>query len=750
MLISLTSPSATLSGNRAHAVKNTSGKDDGNHSAIYTSHAIQTHPSVQLTRGGLILIGLLSGGDYHQAGLPRCGPGIAHGLARCGFGDQLLEATRSLSRDDLPAFLKSWRKALREELSTNASGYFGTRKLALAKSVPEDFPNIDILLSYTNPITSETDASARRTHVPPTWARELDLSKIAHLCEIHFEWGLKDIIIKRFRTVLWPSAVLRILRRAALDADQRQHQHSTPQKESTRRNIEGPGTPSKMLARHFSSMALERDAEDVTAEPDEEEQLIVKVHSARMHAYTGGILEYRLEVAPAQLVRLCTMGIQGIRKPADTTYDVTLSDEEFDEELDGDIGRKKKGPAALPPEPDSHLRVWVPACMVRIVRPDLAEEFEAKEGKKKAKKTSGARKMTTGAKAKKSGNKELAQVEETLEYEDFDLRVSTCSEDDDGAPVLKPAKKSTKKQVAKASSQDPPNITNFFRAEKAVPSAPAAKLLKSRKPDSSAPSKSRFTKSKRDHNIQLYDRSSEDKAGVRPSKAPSNEPSNASLVPSTSKASQTSILDMLDNLKPRTIALPPSTPSSSSIPLRPFPTFDMDNDYSSSDDDCLPPPPPFPIPISRQPSQSSSWTGACSSSSETSVGPSGIRKSPRRSSDHTSPRKNTSSRNTPVGAQYTRTPSPSPFRQHSASALSMSATTVTMTTTTVIPLMQRRVKVGDESIIEISSGSEGDTSAAAATPPLPPLLRARARAAKQQGNTSPTLRVFTKEVIDLT
>ncbi|TFY81078.1 hypothetical protein EWM64_g2931 [Hericium alpestre] len=372
-------PSATLSGNRAHANKNSAGRDDGNHTAVYKSKSITSNSSVQLTRGGMILIGLLSGGDYHQAGLPRCGPSIAHGLAKCGFGDQLLEAVRSKPEDQLTRFFDRWREDVRQELRTNSKGHLGSKKPSLAKAVPDDFPDVEILLSYANPITSENDASAKRTHTRPTWEREPDLGKIAHLCEVHFEWGLKDIIIKRFRTVLWPSAVLRILRRAVLESDKSGNENvhddplRTPSKKGKPDRPVVIGTPSKMLAKHFSSMHLKTVDED----DENDEQLILKIHSTRTHAYTDGLLEYRLEIAPAQLVRMSEAGIQGIRKPADTTYDVYASEEEDSDEES--TGKKDKEPA----DPNARLRMWMPACMVDLVHPDLVEEFQQKKKKDK-------------------------------------------------------------------------------------------------------------------------------------------------------------------------------------------------------------------------------------------------------------------------------------------------------------------------------------------------------------------------------
>ncbi|KAF8257358.1 PIN domain-like protein, partial [Lactarius quietus] len=359
--------SATLSGNSKHATKNADGRVDGNHSMVYTLADILAHPSVKLTRGGLILIGLLSGGDYHQAGLPHCGPVIAHGLAKCGLGDELLNATQSLSCDKLPDFLTTWREDLRSELHTNVRGHLGSKKPSLAKAVPDSFPEIDVLLSYTNPIISAMDASTRRTHMPPQWEREPDIGKLAHLCKLYFEWGLKDIIIKHFRTIIWPSIVLRMLRRSALEVVM-----------DSRGGREG-----ELLSMGFGAHDTEGDGEGGLRE------LIMKIHGSQAHAHTDSILEYRLEVAPAQLVRLASAGIQGLRKPMDTTYDVLPSESEDESGRDprsGEAGRRrKKCGAGPPPEPDSHLRMWMPACMVRLALPELVERYEAGLEAKRAK-----------------------------------------------------------------------------------------------------------------------------------------------------------------------------------------------------------------------------------------------------------------------------------------------------------------------------------------------------------------------------
>lgn len=431
-------PSNTLSGNRAHPVKNADGRDDGNHVVTYRAADILSHDDIRLSQGGCILIGLLSGGDYHQAGVQGCGKLIAAALARCGFGDRLLEAASSLCREELEKWLDTWRDEVREELRTNKSGLIGSKKPALAKKIPDDFPDVNILLSYTSPITSETEGKPTRDI---TWEQEPDIGKIAALCELYFEWGVKAVIIKRFRTVLWPSAVQRILRRGAMEKDEKKRKGLplSPKKSKTTGKL-APGTPSKMITKYFSSMKLHSPTKDReeqqysdTESEAEEDRLIVKIHSSRRHASTDGILEYRLEIAPAQLVQLAGDGVQGIRPPieVDAAFDETEGD---DEDEDGGKQKGKSKGKKPPPDPESHLRVWMPACMVQIVEPELVEAFEDIQRRKLEKKTKRLNKT--------DGKKKAA---------------STTQGDSDGdaLPILAPAKKKpTRPKKAVAGRED--------------------------------------------------------------------------------------------------------------------------------------------------------------------------------------------------------------------------------------------------------------------------------------------------------
>ena len=397
------STSNTLSGNRANPILNSAGKDDKNHSRIFNIDSITRHPDIRLTRGGMILIGLMSGGDYQQGGLARCGVTTAHALARCGFGDSLFKAATNLGRGDLEDFLANWRQELRDELRTDSKGEIGRKQVALANSITRKFPDVDILLSYVKPITSESMGRAS-DNIRITWEREPDLAKLAGVCEFYFEWGYKEAIVKRFRTVMWHSIVLRILRRAVLDLDQAKSKTDVPSTPKKRNAMDKTpcGTPSKMIAKHFSSLSINSPTK-VSGSESDEQRLIVKVHACRQHPFTDGLPEYRLEIAPKQLVQLTESGIKGLRVPEGP-------DEWASDDAEGDEDGGKKG-KKVPIDPETHLRVWMPACMVKLVQPDLVESYEELQENKRLKK---AAKGTRNALSKEKAPAKKKKVREPI------------------------------------------------------------------------------------------------------------------------------------------------------------------------------------------------------------------------------------------------------------------------------------------------------------------------------------------------
>ncbi|KAJ7745549.1 PIN domain-like protein, partial [Mycena maculata] len=117
---------------------------------IYASEAISCHP-LYLDEDGLLIFALLVGGDYDD-GLSRCGPKIAHGLARCGFGRDLRQILTNFEGAKQEQELALWRVALTNELRTNLSGLLDKRHRKL--EIPDDFPNVDVVELYIDPLTS--------------------------------------------------------------------------------------------------------------------------------------------------------------------------------------------------------------------------------------------------------------------------------------------------------------------------------------------------------------------------------------------------------------------------------------------------------------------------------------------------------------------------------------------------------------------------------------------------------------------
>jgi holliday junction resolvase YEN1 len=306
----------------------------------------------------------------------------------------------------LPTAISAWRASLCRYLATDPDKLIGRKNKALASSIPESFPPIEVLEAYIRPLTSESEGKVPHF----AWAKQPSLKEIANNCERNYEWGVKPLIIKRFRTVIWGGALMRVLRAAVMQGDEkeagqaRRMETGIPFTPKNGRRVAdlAVGTPSKLITQCLSRLELEsprrlRDVDPFSNESQpilEDEPLLVKIHSLRTHASTDGVLEYRVEIAPAQFVRMTEEGLLGLK--SEDSIDVAnfgkrkalLDDDEDFGDVDEDgSGAGKKGKETA--KPNDHMRIWVPACMLEMVQPSLVEEFEgiaaAKEQKKRDK-----------------------------------------------------------------------------------------------------------------------------------------------------------------------------------------------------------------------------------------------------------------------------------------------------------------------------------------------------------------------------
>ncbi|TFK70515.1 PIN domain-like protein, partial [Pluteus cervinus] len=180
---------------------------------LITDESIQA--STSLTWGGLALIAILKGGDYHK-GLKECGIGISSALAKTGLGDSLLTAVRTYDDAALSNFLTSWRNELRQELQYNRSGLLQRRHPVPAKHVTNTFLTPDILRLYCRPITSWTQNQEHIliAHASSWTVGTINLQALAHIAEQSFEWEQPKYLLDRFRSHIFPGLCIRELMKA--------------------------------------------------------------------------------------------------------------------------------------------------------------------------------------------------------------------------------------------------------------------------------------------------------------------------------------------------------------------------------------------------------------------------------------------------------------------------------------------------------------------------------------------------------
>lgn len=306
-----------------------------------------------LDREGMVLVALMSGGDYLPEGIPRCGPKVACEAARAGFGRSLCKLKRSDEEG-----LRKWKEELVHELRTNESGYFRTKHKALA--IPDSFPNLDVLRYYTHPVVSNA-ATVEKLRAEDQWSRGIDMVAMRHFVEETFDWTFRIGADKLIR-VLAPSLLVQ-----------------------------------KLMARYQHG-----DATECTEEAAEhgESSLIRKISGRRTHFSTDATPELRVQFIPADIAGLDLSLEKEEEEVVSYGRDglALNSDDELDE---------AEGVAAAPKkrfDPTAPDAMWVAESILKLGAPLMVGDFEAEERrkleKKKAPKSSGSRKKAEATPSK--------------------------------------------------------------------------------------------------------------------------------------------------------------------------------------------------------------------------------------------------------------------------------------------------------------------------------------------------------------
>ncbi|KAG5923968.1 hypothetical protein E4U53_003488 [Claviceps sorghi] len=146
-----------------------------------------------LDREGMVLVALMSGGDYLPGGIPGCGVKVACEAAKAGFGKSICR----LKACDKSA-IQDWRARLIHELQTNEQKFFRTRHKKLA--IPDDFPNIEVLRYYTHPVVSP-ESSLQHIKQKVAQKRDMQLEALREFTRETFDWDYRIGAVKFVRVL---------------------------------------------------------------------------------------------------------------------------------------------------------------------------------------------------------------------------------------------------------------------------------------------------------------------------------------------------------------------------------------------------------------------------------------------------------------------------------------------------------------------------------------------------------------------
>ncbi|KZP18881.1 hypothetical protein FIBSPDRAFT_955849 [Athelia psychrophila] len=122
-------------------IHNWNAKTNGDAVQVFSLAALGLKGGERLTRGSLILIALLAGGNYDQGGISGCRASLASRVALYGLGDQLLGIAMCHSGSDLDGALAGWRDDLRRALCDDPKNIIGRRCGSIASKINSTFPS---------------------------------------------------------------------------------------------------------------------------------------------------------------------------------------------------------------------------------------------------------------------------------------------------------------------------------------------------------------------------------------------------------------------------------------------------------------------------------------------------------------------------------------------------------------------------------------------------------------------------------
>ncbi|KAF7191153.1 Flap endonuclease GEN-like 1 [Pseudocercospora fuligena] len=298
--------------------------------------AAETKERSGLDREGMILVALMSGGDYITEGIPGCGPKVGCDAARAGFGKELVDLAK---RRDM-AGLRSWRERLQHEIKTNESRFFSRKNNSL--KIPEEFPNRELLGYYTDPCISTTEKLAR-LRADLKWDQEIDFTALRSFAADAFDWRCLGGA-KKFIRNLAPAMLVRELR-----------------------------------------LLGNKDRLDTDAQAEREQNHVLAIHGKRTHSSTDAELEYRITFVPQSFVPI-DLSLEDEDDdfvPAGGVEEQSEADDEW-AQIPSSTAQEDEEPASptkkrnfKPYHPDQPEKIWLMRNFLQVGCPLLVEDYEA-------------------------------------------------------------------------------------------------------------------------------------------------------------------------------------------------------------------------------------------------------------------------------------------------------------------------------------------------------------------------------------
>ena len=344
---------------RTWTAEGTRGSKSPTHVNVYKAESIKKENG--LDSEGMILIALMSGGDYIPAGIAGCGIKIAYEAAKAGFGRDLCQ----VSKNDTEGMTR-WRERLERELQTNESKFF--RQKHKAMKIPDTFPDRTVLAYYTHPAISSVEKVAKLRN-DTKWDFDVDVTGLRMFVAEAFDWQYLSGA-KKFVRGLAPALLAhRLVKRSQISAP---------------------------------------DDEDLEAKETAENKLVKCICGRRNHWNTGGEPELRIANIPIDIVGL---DLESEEKADFQGYGQDVSGDE-QPVSEGDQTRdrsgspaKRRGPSTY--DPAQIEKIWVLETHVKLGVPLLVETWEeevrdpkrfaSRKAREKAKTTTPKAGMISGA-----------------------------------------------------------------------------------------------------------------------------------------------------------------------------------------------------------------------------------------------------------------------------------------------------------------------------------------------------------------